>query len=127
MKLASKIAAGVTALVLTSTAAMAADVIVVPPPAPPPPAPLPVVSPFAGLYFGGYYTRAFAPPPFQSIGAQVGYNFVRGSLLFGVSEHDPGTFIAVAVLLAIVALVASWIPARRAARVDPLTAMRGEG
>ena len=52
---------------------------------------------------------------------------VMRSLLFGVSERDPATFIAVAVLLGVVALVASWIPARRAAKVDPLVAMRTEG
>jgi putative ABC transport system permease protein len=52
---------------------------------------------------------------------------VMRSLLFGVSERDPATFIGVAVLLGVVALIASWIPARRAARVDPLTAMRVEG
>jgi ABC-type antimicrobial peptide transport system permease subunit len=49
------------------------------------------------------------------------------SLLFGVSERDPATFLGVAVLLGVVALIASWIPARRAARVDPLIAMRVEG
>jgi putative ABC transport system permease protein len=52
---------------------------------------------------------------------------VMRSLLFGVSERDPVTFIAVAVLLGAVALVASWIPARRAAKVDPLVAMRADG
>jgi ABC-type antimicrobial peptide transport system permease subunit len=52
---------------------------------------------------------------------------VMRSLLFGVSERDPATFIVVAVLLGAVALVASWIPARRAAKVDPLVAMRAEG
>jgi putative ABC transport system permease protein len=52
---------------------------------------------------------------------------VLRSLLYGVGERDPATFIGVAVLLAVVALLASWIPARRAARVDPLTAMRAEG
>jgi putative ABC transport system permease protein len=48
------------------------------------------------------------------------------TLLFGVGERDPVTFAAVAALLAMVALVASWLPARRAARVDPLSAMRAE-
>jgi len=52
---------------------------------------------------------------------------VLRSLLYGVGERDPLTFVAVAVLLALVALLASWIPARRAARVDPLAAMRAEG
>jgi predicted permease len=51
---------------------------------------------------------------------------VLGSLLFGVSALDPLTFGAVLILLVAVAVVASYVPARRAARVDPLVAMRGE-
>jgi predicted permease len=44
----------------------------------------------------------------------------------GVSAHDPVTIVAVAALLTVTALVASWVPARRAARVDPLQALRAE-
>jgi putative ABC transport system permease protein len=43
-------------------------------------------------------------------------------LLFGVGMHDPLTFLGVAVLLIVVALAASYIPARHAMRVDPLVA-----
>jgi putative ABC transport system permease protein len=46
------------------------------------------------------------------------------SLLFGVSPTDPLTLVAVAALLFSVALLASWLPARRAARTDPMIALR---
>jgi putative ABC transport system permease protein len=48
------------------------------------------------------------------------------SMLFGVKTSDPMTYVAVVGLLAVVALVASWIPARRAMRVDPMVALRYE-
>ena len=51
---------------------------------------------------------------------------LMASLLYGVRPGDPLTFAAVAAALLLVALAASWIPARRAARIDPMQALRAE-
>jgi putative ABC transport system permease protein len=48
------------------------------------------------------------------------------SLLFGVSATDPLTFIAILLLLTLIALLACWIPGRRAAKTDPMVALRHE-
>jgi predicted permease len=56
-------------------------------------------------------------------GAFFAGGVIRG-LLFGVAPHDPPTFIGVAVMMAAIGIVACWIPARRAARVDPAVTMR---
>lgn len=51
--------------------------------------------------------------------------FVR-SQLFGISDRDPITFLLVTLAMAAVALLASWVPARRATRIQPMTALRYE-
>ena len=67
-----------------------------------------------------------------AIGLGVGIVLAAGagvllrSQIFGVSPLDPVTFVVVIVLLAAVAFVAAWLPARRAARVDPIIALQAE-
>ena len=48
------------------------------------------------------------------------------ALLFGVAPHDPLTFAGVTLMMTAIGLIACWIPALRAARIDPAIAMRAE-
>jgi putative ABC transport system permease protein len=56
----------------------------------------------------------------------LGVTRVMASMLVGVTPTDPVTFGAIVVLFALVAMAASWIPAYRASRLDPLNAIREE-
>jgi len=58
------------------------------------------------------------------LAAAFGLTRVMASLLFGVSATDAVTYVLLAVVLGIVALVATWVPARRAAGVPPIIALR---
>jgi predicted permease len=62
------------------------------------------------------------------LGLAVAFGVTRflGSFLYGVSPTDPATLAAVAALLVVVTIVASYVPARRAARIDPMLALRSE-
>jgi predicted permease len=56
-------------------------------------------------------------------GAYLATGVIRG-LLFGVAPHDPTTFVGVAMMMAVIGIVACWIPALRAARINPAITMR---
>jgi predicted permease len=63
-----------------------------------------------------------------AVGTAAAFGLARfiSAFLFGVTERDPIVFAGVPVLLAIVALLAVWLPALRATRVDPVTALRAD-
>jgi ABC-type antimicrobial peptide transport system permease subunit len=68
----------------------------------------------------------------SAVGIAVGFaaalalTRLMASLLYGVSATDAMTFASVLATLALVTLLANWLPARRAARVDPVVALREE-
>lgn len=62
------------------------------------------------------------------VGLVAAFGFTRwmASMLVGVTPSDPPTYIAIAAFFIVVAAVASWLPARRAAALDPVVALRDE-
>ncbi len=70
-------------------------------------------------------TPAFIGVGLGVIGA-LGATQLAANLLYGVAPRDPLTFVSVVALLVLVALGASWLPARRATRVDPIVALRAD-
>jgi ABC-type lipoprotein release transport system permease subunit len=64
-------------------------------------------------------------PGYSLLLALVGTRAIA-NLLVGVKPNDPFTFVMVGILLAVIALLACWMPARRATSVDPLVALRYE-
>jgi putative ABC transport system permease protein len=75
-----------------------------------------LASTFTGLVFGLIPALALA----------FGPSFVIASLLFRVQAHDPVVFVGIPVLFGLIALIAVWLPARRASRVGPISALRYE-
>jgi putative ABC transport system permease protein len=60
------------------------------------------------------------------VGGAIAVTRLMGSLLFGIGPADPVTLSLMAAVLMMVALIASYIPARRAAEVDPMAALRDQ-
>lgn len=60
------------------------------------------------------------------LAAALGLTRLLSAFLYGIKPTDPWTMTAVSLLLLLVALLATWIPARRAAKTDPMTALRNE-
>jgi ABC-type antimicrobial peptide transport system permease subunit len=60
------------------------------------------------------------------VGAALGLSRLMASLLFGVKPWDPAAIIFVAAVLSLVTFLATYLPARRASRVDPMIALRYE-
>jgi putative ABC transport system permease protein len=58
--------------------------------------------------------------------AAVPLSRLLSGLLFGIEPADPPTIAVSALVLVAVAIVAAWVPARRATAIDPITALRGD-
>src|SRR5206468_12276486 len=78
-----------------------------------------------GLVLKQGASLAFAGIAIGAVGAFFLTRLLKG-LVFGVGTTDPVAFGGVVVLLAAVALIACWLPAARAAKVDPMNVLRGQ-
>jgi len=82
-----------------------------------------------GVVAGGVVRRGsvlvLAGVVIGTVGALALARFIEG-LVFGVTARDPASLVAAPLILAVVAILAALIPARRAMRVDPMTAMRAD-
>jgi hypothetical protein len=72
------------------------------------------------------FVRTFAAGVSVGVGLALLAGQSAGTLLFDVEPHDPRTLVAASLLLAIVEVAASFIPARRASKFDPLASLRSE-
>jgi ABC-type antimicrobial peptide transport system permease subunit len=70
--------------------------------------------------------RAVIPGVVLGLAGALAVSRLLRGMLYGVSASDPLTFLSVAAVLTAVALLATWLPARRATRVDPMIAIRAE-
>jgi putative ABC transport system permease protein len=78
-----------------------------------------------GLIVGRGMVVVFAGA-IAGVAGAIGLTRLMNTIIYGVRPTDPLTFGGVTVFLLLVAVLACWIPARRATRVDPLTALRGD-
>jgi predicted permease len=76
--------------------------------------------------FVGHGLKLVASGLVLGIGAAIALTRLMSTLLFGVGPMDPATYVAVSLVLGTVALVATYLPARRASRVDPVVALRSD-
>ena len=74
--------------------------------------------------FVGHGLKLVAVGVVLGVGAAMGLTRLMSTLLFGVGPMEPLTYVVVSLTLGSVALLATWLPARRAARVDPIVALR---
>jgi putative ABC transport system permease protein len=77
------------------------------------------------LVVGRAFRLAFGGILAGTLGAGVLVRFLK-TMLFGIEPFDSPTFAGVALLLTFVAMLAAWLPARRAGRIDPMEALREE-